>query len=101
MAEVGRDNEKVGRVRQVFAEQFPIFVLLVFAQSAHEDGDDAEVVLTAAKTDELASTRREGPKDAPRRVVTAVTSTERNESSRERSEVSAWTRRYLSMALAV
>lgn len=53
VTKVGRDDEKVGRVRQVFAEQLPIFMLLVFAQSAHEDGDDTKVVFTAAKPDRL------------------------------------------------
>lgn len=53
VAKVGRDDKKVGRVCQVFAQQFPIFVLLVFTQSAHEDGDDTKVVFTAAKSDQL------------------------------------------------
>lgn len=53
VTKVRRDDEKVGRVRQVFAEQFPIFMLLVFTQSAHEDGDDTKVVFTAAKPDQL------------------------------------------------
>lgn len=53
VTKVGRDDEEVGRVCQVFAEQFPIFVLLVFAQSAHEDGDDTKVVFTAAKSDQF------------------------------------------------
>lgn len=58
VTKVGRDDEKVGRVCQVFAEQFPIFVLLVFTQSAHEDGDDTKVVFTAAKSDQLVLPRR-------------------------------------------
>lgn len=53
VTKVGRDNEKVGRVCQVFAQQFPIFVLLVFTQSAHKDGDDTKVVFTTAKSDQL------------------------------------------------
>lgn len=50
MAEVRGDNEEVGRVCQVLAEQFPIFVLLIFTQSSHEDGDDTKVVFTAAES---------------------------------------------------
>lgn len=53
VTKVGGDDKKVGRVCQVFAEQFPIFVLLVFTQSTHEDGDDTKVVFTAAKSDQL------------------------------------------------
>lgn len=53
VTKVGRDDEKVGRVGQVFAEQLPILVLLVFTQSAHQDGDDTEVVFTAATSDHL------------------------------------------------
>lgn len=58
MTKVGGDDEQVGRVGQVLAEQLPVFVLLVFTQSAHQDGHDAEVVFTAAKSDRLVLPRR-------------------------------------------
>lgn len=51
MAKVGGDNEKVGRVCQVLAEQLPIFKFFILAQGTYKHGDDAKFVFVAAKTD--------------------------------------------------
>ena len=49
MAKVGGDNEKVGRVCQVLAEQLPIFKFLILTQGTYKHGDDAKFVFVAAK----------------------------------------------------
>lgn len=51
VAEVGWDNEKVGRVCQVFAEQLPIFLFLGLTQGAHKHRNDAKLVFVAATSD--------------------------------------------------
>lgn len=51
VAEVRRDNEKVGRVCQVLAEQPPIFLLLRLTQGAHKHRDDAKLIFVAATSD--------------------------------------------------
>lgn len=47
VAEVRGDNEKVGGVCQVLAEQFPIFQFPGLAQGSHKHGDDAKLVFVA------------------------------------------------------
>lgn len=48
VAEVRWDNEEVGRVCQILAEQLPIFLFLRFTQRTHKDRDDAKLVFVAA-----------------------------------------------------
>lgn len=52
VAEVRRDNEKVGRVGQVLAEQLPIFLLLRLTQGTHEHRDDAKLVFVAGTSND-------------------------------------------------
>lgn len=49
VAEVGWDNEKVGRVCEVLAEQLPVLLFLGLAQSAYKHGHDAELIFVAEK----------------------------------------------------
>lgn len=47
VAEVRRDDEEVGRVCQVFAEQLPVLLFFRLTQRAHKHRDDAELVFVA------------------------------------------------------
>lgn len=51
VAKVRWDNEKVGRVCQVLAEQLPIFKFLILTQGTHKHRDDAKLVFVAAERD--------------------------------------------------
>lgn len=51
MAEVRWDDEKVRRVCQVFAEQFPIFLFFWLTKRTHQHRHDAKLVFVAATSD--------------------------------------------------
>lgn len=49
VAKVRRDDEEVGWVCQILAEQFSILLFLTLTQGSHEHGDDAKLVFVAAQ----------------------------------------------------
>lgn len=51
VAEVRGDNEEVGRVCQILAEQLPVLLFLRFTQRTHKHRDDAKLVFVAATSD--------------------------------------------------
>lgn len=47
VAEVRGDDKEIGRVGQVFAKKFPIFLFFRLAQSSHQHRHDAEFIFMA------------------------------------------------------